>query len=629
MKFKIESINLKENFFKDYKNANGELFLDKMAKINVFVGANNSSKSRFTRTLFSNDELKYNYTGSKISEIDNIFYELQKEIESYFDQRSILKHHNSNVIQILNYKPIKYYKKEIKSLLEFGILIETLAKSDNYGRVDFKTSSYTQNDYQAAEDLKVIGEKYSKLFKDLIPVEPEKPEFTQIYIPTLRGLRTIHNLNGKYTHENLYLKRTINDYFGNIEGITDKIYTGLGLYEDIKKLLLGTREERNRIRNFEEFLSKSFFNNQTVNIIPNQSDNVVHVLIGDNPEDEKPIYELGDGIQAIIILTYPLFFNQGKELKIFIEEPEHYLHPGFQRIFMETLVKPEFNSFQYFITTHSNHFLDITLDLEHISIYTFKRDLENRNFIIENVENEDSNILELLGARNASVFLSNCTIWVEGITDRIYIRKFLEVYQNSLTKGQRIFREDTHYSFVEYGGGNITHWSFLKASDSNVSNIEVKRLCGKLFLVSDKDGAGLKKDGTPNRSKAKKYERHLELEEALGERYYCLKSKEIENTLSPHVLKAIVENYEAKNPNIANLKFNKFAYEHYKDAGIGAFIQNNVEGINHKYEADSGTITDKVNFAKKAVQNISSFDDLTDDAKTLTIKIYDFIKSNN
>jgi len=316
-------------------------------------------------------------------------------------------------------------------------------------------------------------------------------------------------------------------------------------------------------------------------------------------------------------------------MKVFIEEPEHYLHPGFQRIFMETLIKPEFDSFQYFITTHSNHFLDITLDLEQISIYTFKRDQTDRKFIIENVENEDSNILELLGARNASVFLSNCTIWVEGITDRIYIRKYLEVYQNSLNEDQRIFKEDTHYSFVEYGGGNITHWSFLTDADPNVPNIEVKRLCGKLFLVSDKDGAGLKKDGTLNGRKKKKYERHLELAKALGDRYYCLESKEIENTLSPEVLNATVRNYEAKNPNLTNLKFNRFIHEQYKDAAIGTFIQNNVEGIKHNYVADSGTITDKVNFAKKAVQYILSFDDLTDDAKTLTTKIYNFIKSNN
>ena len=115
----------------------------------------------------------------------------------------------------------------------------------------------------------------------------------------------------------------------------------------------------------------------------------------------------------------------------------------------------------------------------------------------------------------------------------------------------------------------------------------------------------------------------------LGERYYCLESKEIENTLSPDVLKATIKNYEARNPNLANLKFNKFTHEQYKDSAIGTFIQNNVEGRNHNYEAGSGTITDKVNFAKKAVQYISSFDDLTDDAKTLTIRIYNFIKSNN
>jgi hypothetical protein len=49
---------------------------------------------------------------------------------------------------------------------------------------------------------------------------------------------------------------------------------------------------------------------------------------------------------------------------------------------------------------------------------------------------------------------------------------------------------DTHYSFVEYSGANIVHWSFL----DKCSGIDVDRLCGKLFLVSDRDKVGTYKD---------------------------------------------------------------------------------------------------------------------------------------
>ena len=178
------------------------------------------------------------------------------------------------------------------------------------------------------------------------------------------------------------------------------------------------------------------------------------LYVGIGGGEEYPIYELGDGIQSIIILTYPLFFHQGEDLLFFIEEPEHGLHPGMQRVFMETLMREEFSSLQYFLTTHSNHLLDITLDIEQVSIYTFRKDTaaaEKDQFVIENVDNDHTNSLELIGVRNSSVFLSNCTIWVEGITDRIYIRKYLDVYQQSQKKTFTILSWNTPEAILPIG----------------------------------------------------------------------------------------------------------------------------------------------------------------------------------
>ncbi|MGB3780877.1 MAG: AAA family ATPase, partial [Tunicatimonas sp.] len=350
------------------------------------------------------------------------------------------------------------------------------------------------------------------------------------------------------------------------------------------------------------------------------------LYIGIGGGEEYPIYNLGDGIQSVVILTYPLFFNQGQELLFFIEEPEHGLHPSMQRIFLETLMREEFSSFQYFLTTHSNHLLDITLDIEHISIYTFRKDInrtDDAHFLIENVDNEHINTLELIGVRNSSVFLSNCTIWVEGITDRIYIRKYLDVYQ----KDEKVkFKEDLHYSFVEYAGGNITHWSFLEDADADHPNIEVERLCGKLFLITDKDGAGLKKDGAPNPNRSKKQQRHEKLKRNLDDRYHRLDCREIENTLSPEVLKKVIQDYEKDN---ATLDFEKLKYESYKNEYLGSFIERNVDSASRSYKSESGTIKDKVNFAKKAVTHIESVKDLSKEARDLTEKLYNFIEGNN
>lgn len=438
-----------------------------------------------------------------------------------------------------------------------------------------------------------------------------------IYIPILRGLRSINYQNGEFTREDFYYERTIRDYFKesktefNKEESTKSIYTGLSLYDDVQKLLLGNHEQRKLVKDFESFLSETFFQNKEITIIPRLEEKDVYIHIEGDDED-RPIYNLGEGVQAIIILTYPLFFNKGKNLKVYIEEPDVYLHPGFQRILIETLLGTEgFEEFQYFFTTHSNHFLDMTLDYQKISVYKFSKD--NSQFYIDNIDNPDITLLEHLGVKNSSVFLTNCTIWVEGITDRIYIRKYLELYQEN-DKVEKYF-EDVHYSFVEYGGNNITHWSFL---DKEEKPIDVKKLCGKLFLISDNDNA---KEGS------EKYKRIQQLKENLGDRYYCLNVKEIENLLTiESLLKTLKFIDKAKDKNLIKVKNNK---QFRGNSALGTFIDKNIDGLNKNYANKSGTIKDKVQFAQGAVTVFDNFNELTEEAQKLTEKLYNFISANN
>src|SRR5262249_19746078 len=145
--------------------------------------------------------------------------------------------------------------------------------------------------------------------------ENEKYDFEKIYIPTIRGLR--HLTDDKL---DVFQLRTLKDYFNgnqNDKKLNKGIFTGLNLYEEIKKLLLGNLTKREFIRSFEKFLGDSFFNGQDVSIIPAIDSDVLYVKIGD--EQERPIYDLGDGIQSIIILTFPLFANKDKNLLVFIE----------------------------------------------------------------------------------------------------------------------------------------------------------------------------------------------------------------------------------------------------------------------------------------------------------------------
>jgi hypothetical protein len=310
------------------------------------------------------------------------------------------------------------------------------------------------------------------------------------------------------------------------------------------------------------------------------------------------------------------------------------LHLGYQRILMETFQREEFKHFQYFITTHSNHFLDITLDSNNISVYTVEQSgSKNKKptFTITNVENADTNVLALIGVQNSSVFLSNCTIWVEGITDRIYLRKYLEIIQKDKVVQ---YKEDTHFSFVEYGGNNITHWSFLDSDDPNHKNILVDRLCGKLFLITDNDSTGFKMNEQLPANATKKMKRLKQLQDKLGERFYCLAVREIENLLTPNVLKKVILDYEGRNGESDSINFSKLKYDNYKYKKIGNYIDSNVkysnkQDLTRKYSSDSGTVNDKVNFAKKAVEYINDKNDISVDAIALTEKVLLFIENMN
>jgi hypothetical protein len=84
--------------------------------------------------------------------------------------------------------------------------------------------------------------------------------------------------------------------------------------------------------------------------------------------------------------------------------------------------------------------------------------------------------------RNSSIFLSNCTIWIEGICDRLYINKFLEISQE-YKLGDRYdidrLKEDLHFSYIEYGGANIVHYSF--DNEKNRKKIKASQISSKII----------------------------------------------------------------------------------------------------------------------------------------------------
>ncbi len=635
MEFLINEIEMPDpsyKFIEEYRLKNGKIDTRKidsiknLSKVNIFVGSNNQGKSRFLRFLFIN-ELNFKPNNTAIDNINNALKTLRdKSIDDNFQLvAGIYLQKNFDKIDFLTTNQELAVNNAIKDL---GELIDDCEKSIADHEKDGVND---QNSYDTLNYAKYI----LKFIKEKVDGLNLYYPFKNVYIPIIRGLRPV-----SYCGENEveakpfdgYEIRTRYDYFIDLEkrerNLDDNftISTGLNAYKDIYDYMLNESDEKQEIiEEFQEYLSINFFDNEQVKITPvaNKSYNkkdVIKVKIGD--EEGKLIYDLGDGIQSIIILTLPLFIHKGKikdneQVLVFIEEPEHLLHPGLQRKIFDLFFDDRFENFQFFFTTHSNHFLDITIDYDDISIYAFKKELVDKTatFNIENLSKGDANALELLGVRNSSVFLSNCTIWVEGITDVGYLRHYLDIYikENPDDHAVHDIKEDYNYSFVEYGGNNITHWSFL---DKEERPLNVERLCGKLFLIVDKDEG--------------KNERHEELKIFLGDRLHVLGSREIENLVSEEILLEIVGEHEK---GLENIKTD-ISYEDYKNKPLGKFIDEEMimdeeKKVIKSYGTSSGTIRYKNTFLKKAKKHTVKWDDLTEDAQNLVREMYEFILKSN
>ena len=580
----------------DYEFKGSKCAFGNLSKTNIFIGENNSGKSRFLRELFQKD-----FYAIDNKETNDIFKELDPSLTSF------------NSFEITS--PIS----------EFNSL---------YNSVGTQNSFYSN----------VGNTFFSCLEKHAYSLQ----QTNKYYFPTLRGIKDYKTiLDGKLrsfsrSASSIQNKDSINHFISllNLEqdGLDSfdiyreiieheyfsnhdlNIITGGNLYGKIKSMLLGNEEERNLISEFQKFLRNHFFADfESVQLIPNESKKVLYVKIGN---DERPIYDWGDGTQQLIIILFSLFIHKDENKNVFfIEEPEIYLHPGILRKFIEVINSDIFPNHQYFITTHSNVILDTSADSNiNMSIFKFvkNKNIEERapQFSIEQCNNGDISLLNVLGVRNSSVFLANCSIWVEGITDRLYLKHYLSIYfrkQGISTP----FRENIDYTFIEYGGNNIVHFNFDK-KDSRDS-INAKYINSRIFLIADNDNTQVG---------SKKFERKEHLRELLEDHFYELPVSEIENMLSQKTIEQILKK---QNPHHTAIIEQKFSEERkYKGVKLGRYIDNLFKDVElKKYSGESGTIKNKLAFCQTAIEFINDYDELTDESKALIEKIVDFISKNN
>lgn len=371
------------------------------------------------------------------------------------------------------------------------------------------------------------------------------------------------------------------------QGSASEEFSGEGIIERLAKLQhpnVHNQIDKEKFEKINKFL-RNVIDNDTASIdIPHERDTILVHISGRT----LPLESLGTGIHEVIILAAAATILE--KSVICMEEPELHLNPILQKKLVRYLLEATNN--QYFITTHSA----ALMDTPSAEIYHIK--LENGQSIAEHATSDRlrSEICEDLGYHPSDLLQSNCVIWVEGPSDRIYINYWIK----SLVPR---FVEGIHYSIMFYGGRLASHLTGEDIDKSIEKFISLRRLNrrGVIVIDSDKEKKGARVNDT---------KRRLKDEFDCGPGYaWITEGREIENYLKPENIKNAISQVHPE----AKCKSTFGQYE-------------NTLLIKTKTGKDSQA--SKVDVAKYIVENCE-FDLNQLDLKKQTQKLIDFIKESN
>ncbi len=503
--------------------------LSGLGAVNLFVGPNNSGKSRFLRALFRAPSYVYRPSNFESQKVGLDVQELSRVIASALGNRVARYGPLSGPAHFAKFHELRWLTTGSNLIRELQDELRSLIATNDFGSAVPSSGVERLSEPTVREAHRSIVDQAMPFLQEIQKLELAIGQERRVYVPVLRGLRPIGPTSGPQGRDvavDYYGDRTASDY--GLKGLHNHdIVTGLTFYQSLRSLMLGTRDDRARVAQYEAFLGEALFDGRRVDLTPHEKSDVVYLNV--DGQEERPIYALGDGMQALIILTFSAFTAPGRTL-FFFEEPDTHLHPGMQRKLLEVFVRtPQLQAHQLFLTTHSNHLLDMAADYGECATFLFRPTPKTDNFEIRTMESQNRMVLEDLGVRASSVFLTNATIWVEGIADRLYLREYLAKFLGA-QKRERPLREDTHYAFLEAGGSCVAHLDFAAESstDELTEELRIASVCSLSLLVLDGDN--------------RRHEARLhELKQALPGRLVVLDSKEIENLLPPIVLQAWIQ----------------------------------------------------------------------------------------
>lgn len=280
-----------------------------------------------------------------------------------------------------------------------------------------------------------------------------------------------------------------------------------------------------------------------------------HEVLVHKEERVLPLSSLGTGIHEVVMIAAFCTLTEGGI--VCIEEPEIHLHPLLQKKLIKYIVDNTSN--QYFIATHSASIIDQP-DAAVFSV-SHSNQSTQINLIIGAAQRHK--LCHDLGYRASDLLQANAIVWVEGPSDRIYIKHWISSVDSSLAEG-------LHYSIMFYGGRLLSH---LSANDDEINEfINLRRLNRNMAIVIDSD----RKNSQTKLNDTKL--RILQEFDADSTYAWVTAGREIENYIPIAMLSDVLSNLYAKFQEIENR--DKFAHSlHYIQKGPTRLIKMDADKV--------------------------------------------------
>jgi hypothetical protein len=236
--------------------------------------------------------------------------------------------------------------------------------------------------------------------------------------------------------------------------------------------------------------------NKIFNPDSNFSDITVQQLQDDKWEvflDEKDkgliaLSQSGSGLKTVLLVLLNLYFiphHHKKDLSRYaygFEELENNLHPALQRRLLLYLrnIAIDKNCI-FFLTTHSSVVIDLFSKDENAQIIHIRNNGEASSIVNAINYMDHKSILDDLDVRASDLLQSNGIVWVEGPSDRLYFKKWVEIWSDGK------LAEGVHYRCVFYGGRLLAHLSAESPDAQTDDLVRILDINRNAVLLMDSD----------------------------------------------------------------------------------------------------------------------------------------------